>query len=196
MSENNFKFGLYQNEKLIAEKIFSADDFNPNTRYSVNIKSMIPSIVSNLQGVLSSRDKALEFEYFGYNFLIYHNKQISLYPKEIKDELRRTPKESEQYINGKKLTGVRFKFGLYINENTIVERFFYVNNYNPNSLQSINIYTIIEYIVYDIKEMLIKIDQKHLWEDNDLINKCNLPIHVIRELHPKRREELLRRIYK
>lgn len=193
MSENNFKFGLYQEDKLIVEKKFSADNYNPNTRYSVNIRHMIPSIVSDLQGVLSSKN--LTFDYWGYDFLKHYNDQVDLYSYEIKRELRKRPKESEQIINGRKIIGVRFKFGLYINENTIVERYFYVNNYNPDSINSVDIYSSVEYIVYKIDEMLVEIDKRHIWEDYDLINKRNLPIHVIRDLHPKRREELLNSIY-
>ena len=59
--ENTFKFGLYQGNSTVVERIFSADVFNPVVRYSVDIRDIIPNIISRLQKTLSRRN--LDFLY-------------------------------------------------------------------------------------------------------------------------------------
>src|ERR1041385_1862765 len=60
--ENNFKFGVYLGKEKIYERIFSADIYNPVVRYSVDIRDKIPSIIANLQAVLSMPSEDLNFE--------------------------------------------------------------------------------------------------------------------------------------
>ena len=56
LHENTFNFGLYQGNQPLVERIFSADVYNPVIRYSVDIRDMIPNIISKLQKTLSRRN--------------------------------------------------------------------------------------------------------------------------------------------
>ena len=50
---NVFRFSLYQEDVLLSEKIFDADQFNPFTRYSINIRNILPRTITRLQKIAS-----------------------------------------------------------------------------------------------------------------------------------------------
>lgn len=191
-AENNFKFGLYLRNEIIHERIFSADLYNPLVRYFVNIKDIIPSIISNFQDVLESR-KATFVDEYGYNSLNYY--LSSFLNKDEADKL--TKPESGNYQNpnvkyqGK---GVEFKFVLFINNKPIVERYFYLENYNPRTRFSNELRDIMDLIVKAIQNYLLKADKHHMWNDNYLITKYELNIQQVRELTKEKRELYLRKI--
>jgi hypothetical protein len=128
---NNFKFGLYQGDSAIAETIFSADVFNPVVRYSVDIRDAIPSIISRLQRTLSRRNFNYKIDFKNvnsndvtdanvtYDFLRYY-KTVSKLEKKPFDYKLKIPASKKIEINGRTISGVEFKFGLYINDNPIV----------------------------------------------------------------------------
>ena len=191
--ENNFKFGVYLRNEKIYEKIFSADLYNPVVRYSVDIRDKIPSIISNLQNLLQSQDLNFTNE-FGFNTKEYYKhickinrmQPIKLFvPTVNKDVI--LPKTKFQ---GK---GTEFKFGVYINMNPIVERNFYVEDYNPESRFSNEFYELLNDIVDYLRSYLKKSDHNHMWNDYDLINTYELNIQQVRELSKDRREEFLKR---
>jgi len=51
--ENIFKFSLYQGSSIINERIFTADVYSQMSRYLVNIRELIPSIIRSFQKQLS-----------------------------------------------------------------------------------------------------------------------------------------------
>ena len=182
--ENMFKFGLYQADETIIETLFSADVFNPVVRYSVDIREDIFSIIVRLQKALSRRNLThkVDFANNTYDFLDYY-KQLS-----------RLEKRSNQTVDGKTYSGVQFKFGLYINNNPIVERDFYVEGYNPASRFSIELNELVVDIAHEINDKLKKQDVSHMWDDYDLIHTYGLHINQIRELSDKRRKTMLYKI--
>lgn len=191
--ENNFKFGVYQGKSVIVEREFSADYFNPVVRYSVDVRDMIPSIISRLQKTLSKRN--LDFVYDladggEINLLSSYKDELRKYNKFIDNKLEK-PDVVTQNINGKVIRGVECKFGLYINNNPIVERNFYVDKFNPASRFSIDIIDIVNSICEEIFEYLKEEDVKHMWNDYDLINIYGLYIHQIRELKSYERKKLI-----
>lgn len=192
---NVFKFGLYQENDVVSETMFSADVFNPVIRYSVDIRSDVSSIISRLQRVLSTRNSQLNFK-FDFNDISYDNLKTykdSIHGVDINNYLTKLskPKTKKKTIKGNVISGVEYKFGLYINNNPIVERIFYVNNYNPNSRFSNELASVTNEIVSSIIEQLKKSDVKHMWDDYDLINHYGLYINQIRDLSKNKREKML-----
>lgn len=205
--ENNFKFGVYLGKEKIYERIFSADLYNPVVRYSVDIRDKIPTIISNLQLALSTPSEDLSFnlalrdnlgnineyyhdtkEYYKHICKINRMHPIKLFvPKQNKID----PASPKAKYQGK---GTEFKFGVYINANPIVERNYYVEDYNPESRFSNEFYDLLNDIVEYLQAYLEKSDRNHMWNDYDLIATYGFnSIQPVRELSKERREELLSR---
>ena len=101
------------------------------------------------------------------------------------------PTPITQQIDDKIIHGVEFKFGLYINNNPIVERIFYVDSFNPISRWSVDIVETFVEITDSIVERIKKNDIKNIWDDYDLINRKGLTFLHVRELSLADRERLL-----
>ena len=198
--ENTFKFGVYQGGSAVCERIFSANVFNPVIRYSVDIREMIPSIIGKLQKTLSRKNINCYYErgYFhegdnignDYNLIALYKKTLDGKVPGYVNKLTRPPVISK-FINNKTITGVECKFGLYINSNPIVERNFYVDQYNPASRFSLEIVETVNDLADDITNHLKRFDVKHMWHDYELINTYGIYIHQIRELSKDLRRKML-----
>lgn len=199
---NVFRFSLTQGETLLCEKMFNADNFNPFTRYSIDVRDILPKAITRLQKALSKRsyDVVAEVgrnesgEEVEYDILGYYHEMLNKYPKGWRNGMRYDPKSITQHIEQKTIRGVPCKIGLYINENPIVEREFFVDGFNPVAKFSIDImYLVIE--ITDIIEKKIKnSDVKNMWDDYDLINYRGLTINQVRELPNHKRADMLRRL--
>jgi len=192
---NQFKFSLFQEDTLLAEKIFNADNFNPFTRYSIDIRDILPYAITKLQKTLSKRRYDVEFDCGNgiiYDFYKHTQDIIFSYPKKKQAVMKYNPKIKRHEIEDKTIKGVECKIGLYINDNPIVERVFYVDGFNPVARYSVDIlYTVID-IADEIYDSIKDVDVTNMWDDYDLINKRGLSINKIRELSLHRRENLLR----
>jgi len=212
---NVFRFVLTQGDVLLCEKMFDADKFNPFTRYSIDIRDILPSSIIRLQKILSRRSYDViaevgrldvtdsESECYEYDLYGYYQKMINTYPRQWRNEMRYNPqaivqqiehRKSNSMIVGKTIRGVPCKIGLYINENPIVEREFFVNGFNPVARQSLDLTYVVVDIVDIIEAKIKKNDIKNMWDDYDLINYKGLSINQIRELHPAKRADMLRRL--
>ena len=197
MSENVFKISLFQENNLVCERELDADVFSPAVRISVDIRNILPSIISKLQRGLSKKEYYTEFEVCDelvYDFYDHRNLMIDKYPKKYQSMMREIPQIKKQVIENKTISGVEFKFSFYVNNNLIVERMFYVQGYNEEVKYSMDIYYLINDISYQIYTYLKKNDVGHIWDDYDLINHYSMTIPQIRELLPTKRNELLRRL--
>jgi hypothetical protein len=206
--ENNnvFRFSLYQGDVLLCEKIFDADQFNPFTRYSIDIRDILPRAITKLQKTLSKRsyDAVVEVgrrdlsvvggENHVYDLFGYHQSMINSYPQHYRNEMRYNPQPVVQQIEEKVIRGVECKIGLYINENPIVERLFYVDGFNSVARWSVDLTDAVVEIADSIFEKIKKNDIKNMWDDYDLINYKGLSINQIRELSSSKREEMLRKL--
>lgn len=197
--ENTFKFGVYQGKSILVEKIFTADVFNPVIRYSVDIRDMIPSIIFKLQKTMSKRNlnclyRRGELKGSGiepiYDLIGEYKKILDGKVIGYTNKLSRPPVVT-QNINGKNITGVECKFGLYINNNPIVERNFYVDEFNPASRFSVDLVDVVNDISDEIFSNLKSNDVNHMWQDYDLINTYGIYIHQIRDLSKDMRKKLL-----
>ena len=202
---NTFRFALYQSNVLLCEKIFDANKFNPFTRYSIDIRDILPRAITKLQKTLSKRsyDTIIETGKTvadcstlndGYNLFKYHQTMINKYPKEYRDEMYYNPQPIVQQIEEKTIRGVECKIGFYINENPIVERLFYVDGFNTVARWSVDVVDAVVEITNSIFDKIKGNDVKNMWDDYDLINIRGMSINQIRELSSGKREELLRKM--
>jgi len=193
--ENFFKFTLYQESNVMVEKSFSSDVYSQMSRYSVNIRELIPSIIQRLQKLLSKRNLEYKVTYGEneYDFLKYYEDLASFY--HVRFNKLSKPQTITQVINGKTIRGVECKFCLHINNNLIVERLFYVDNYNPSVRFSTDIISTVNEIVEDIKLKIKLNDDNNIWDDFDIINRYGFPhINNVRELGKEQREFYLKNI--
>lgn len=190
---NVFRFSLYQENTLMCEKIFSADQFNPFTRYSIDIREILPKAITKLQKVLSKRSYETQFSE-KLDFFQYHQKMISLYPQEYRKEMYYNPTPIIQQIEEKTIKGVECKIGFYINDKPIVERIFYVDGFNPVARWSADMVNVVTDVTNSIFYLIKRNDIKNMWDDYDLINIKGMSINQIRELSPNKREDMLRRL--
>lgn len=191
MKEKNlFRFSLYQGDVLFFERTFDADQINPFTRYTVNIKPIIPVLISEMQYMLSRKkydtthvvdDKVV------YKFYDYHLSQLE---KKYTEEY--VPEEITQTASdGTPKKGILCKFMLSINDNRIVEREFLVSNFNPIARWSMDMAATLSFLTSRIENFIIKKDISNTWDDYDIINKYNLTINQVRDLLPAERNRLL-----
>ena len=190
---NTFKFSLYQEDVLLGEKILDADLFNPLTRYSIDIRNILPRIITRLQKVLSRRNYVTDLG-DGFDLFLYNKKMINSYPSKQRQEMRYLPKSVTHHIEDKVIKGVGCKLGFYINNKPIVERVFFVDGFNPVAKVSVDLVEEIVDCTDTIFEEIKKSDINNMWDDYDLINVRGLTINQIRELTPKKRSELLWKI--
>ena len=189
---NMFKFSLYQGDVLLGEKCFDANTFNPITRYSIDIRHILPRIITKLQKTLSKRNYVTNVNDF--DFFVYNKKLINTYPANMRDSLRYNPQPVVQHIDDKIIKGVECKIGFYINDKPIVERVFYVDGYNIVARWSVDLIDEIVDATDTIHKHIKESDIANMWDDYDLINIKGLNINQIRELSPAKREEMLRKI--
>ena len=75
---NTFKLGLYQENTLLCETIFDANNYNPFTRYSIDVRDILPKMISDLQKYMSKKKYYTKFDYTGIvDNYEYFNKIIS-----------------------------------------------------------------------------------------------------------------------
>jgi len=74
-----------------------------------------------------------------YDLYEYYDDMISKYPQKYRKEMSYNPQSITHQIENKVIRGVECKIGLYINDNPIVERLFYVDGFNPISRWSVDL---------------------------------------------------------
>jgi len=194
---NTFRFALMQGNVLLCENIFDADKFNPFTRYSINIRDILPRAITKLQKVLSKKKYDIIIDCGNevyYDLYHYTQNIIDSYPQQMKNDMKYNPQAIVQQIEEKTIRGVECKIGFYINENPIVERLFYVDGFNPVARWSIDVVEAVGEITDTIFRQIKGNDIKNMWDDYDLINLRGLSINQIRELSTGKREEMLRKL--
>jgi|TARA_R110000824_G_scaffold298115_2_gene486373 hypothetical protein len=65
--EDYFTFEIRVDGKVIIIERFTAMEYPPKIRYSVNVKTLIPSIISKIQRCLSKRKYTNVGRYYGYS---------------------------------------------------------------------------------------------------------------------------------
>jgi len=193
---NIFKFALYQDDVLFCEKIFDANQYNPFTRYSVNIRNVLPKAINKLQRVLSKKGYNTRYVVNGecvYDFFAHHCDEIKQYNSQKKQRIIYNPPSISQNIDGKVIKGVPFKIGLYINENTIVEREFYVDNFHPVSRWSADVVRLVVDIADEISEKIKQDDINNTWDDYTMIN-AGYSFAQIRQFSNAERNRALRNL--
>ena len=189
-----FRFSLFQGDVLLAEKAFSADVFNPFTRNSIDIRELLPQAITKFQKILSKKQYHVhinEYDLFGYQ-----KSYLEKFPYEQRNLMRYDPKPVRHQIEDKLIKGVECKIELFINENPIVLRTFFVDGFNPIARYSVDVTDEVIEVADQIFELIRRNDIKNMWDDYDLINYKGLSITQIRELSPGKRAYLLRNVRK
>ena len=65
--ENKFEFALFINDYKIISRFFSADEYNPKIRYSVDIRHLVDDIVEMIRADLKKKD--FDHQYGEYDLL-------------------------------------------------------------------------------------------------------------------------------
>lgn len=78
--ENKFEFALFVNDYKIIQRYFTADDYNPKIRNSVDIREMVDDIVFQIQETLKKRDVDYQWE----NYDLRENIFLKKWNNEIK----------------------------------------------------------------------------------------------------------------
>jgi hypothetical protein len=203
---NTFRFTLMQENVLLCEKIIDADQFNPITRYSINIREILPKAITKLQKILSKKNydvivevgrkdiSIIDSENYDYDLWEYYMEMIDKYPKRYQEGMYYSPQPVVQQIEERTIRGVECKIGFYINNKTIVERQFYVDGFNPMARFSVDLTETVVDITDAIFNQIKKDDVKNMWDDYYLINNKGYSITQIREFTPQKRNEILRSI--
>lgn len=193
---NVFKLSLFQKNILFCERAFDADQFNPFTRYSIDIRNILPKSISCLQKMLSKKSYDVDLD-------VGNDKSIDLYgyyenivKEKYDNDIEYNPISVTQYIKDANLTirGVEFKLGFYINDNPIVEREFFVDGFNPISRWSVDLLDAFIPISYEIENNIKTSDVKNIWDDYDMINILRLNFNQIREFSPEMRANMLKKL--
>lgn len=69
-TENKFEFRLLINNNIIISRYFSADEYNPQVRYSVDIRDVVEEIVKYIQDNLKRKD--IDYQWEKYDFRPSH----------------------------------------------------------------------------------------------------------------------------
>lgn len=194
--ENHFTFTLMQGDsELFCEKQINANQFSPVTRYSVNLKDVMPRFVYRLQRALSQRAYSTSFDSGGkkvYDFLGAYHQTIKGYKPGYRDNMLYQPKA----VNTDTKRGVEFKLTLRMNEHIIMEHEFCVEGFNSVSRYSNDLIEEFNSVIDSIEAKLRKTDIRNMWDDYDIINKYNMNIKQIRSLSLSDRHRLIERIYR
>jgi len=191
---NIFKFSLYQENILLCEKILNGDDFNPLTRSSIDIRPILHIIIIKLQKVLSKKQYETLFQ-DDFDLFQYYLEMVHRYSKEKRNDIFYSPKIKTMNFDNRIFSGVECKLGLYINDKTIVERNFYVDNYNIVARWSFDLVDEVVNSANMIYEHIKKNDVKNMWDEYNMINVKGFTIDQIRAFPLNVRKSILRDIY-
>ena len=175
------------------ERVYDANVISPLTRNNVDIRKDLYPTIKLIQNLLSS-DEHKTGDVYGetvYDFDGYYRSQVMRYPTNIQKYLEYEPEICTKEIEGKVLRGVNCRFALYINEHLIVERFFYVDGFNPESRWSVDLVDSMNAITNEIYGGIIRRDKKNIWDDYFIINRTGLNITDIREMSTQDRNRML-----
>ena len=189
-----FRFVLKQNDVLLYEKMFDANKVSSYTRNSVDIRELIPDIIYKIQKLLTKNKYQTRYLFkddIVYDFYDYNSVEIDKYQEQYREGMVYDPQNKTKKIDGKEYYGVEFLFGLYINKNPIIERFFYLTEYNKLVRWSNDLVVEMNAIVNDIFDYIVKKDVNNIWDDYDIIKKTNMTIYQVRELSESKRKYLI-----
>lgn len=201
MSKNYFKFSLSYAKQPLIERIFDADCYNQSVRYGVRLQDWAKQIRNELVSNLSKNTKDLTFNLNTHQLndtlkqIIIFNKNLTKkYPDYYTNYKSKLSKDNVVYhlskLNNKEnISG--FSYTLYINNNIVIEREFSVENFNVETLFSVELMNYINNLVSKIQERIKNNDNNQMWDDFDIINEYNLTSKEVRDLSEEDRKNKL-----
>jgi len=193
-----FKFVLYQGDVVLYEKVFEGENISPFTRNSIDIRKRSYRIIRELQSFLSSKQPNTIYSVGdkNYDFYKYRTSIINSYRSKYGWDVATfdyKPEIDTKKVGDKEFGGVPCMFGLYINDNPIIERKFYVEGFNPTVRWSVDLVETLNSIVDGIEREIIETDVGNMWDDNDIITRTGMTINQVRELSNWDRKRWLNR---
>lgn len=167
---NNLVFSLYQEDVLLCEKLMDGDLFGQ----SIDVRPILPKNIGKLQKVLSKlvyNTKVDVGQGKVYDLIDHKQSFINSFPQEYWDELCYDPTPTTKEIGEWKMSGVECKISLTRNDKLIVERFFYVKGFNPDSRYSTDLVDTVNEFCNDIEKLIKWIDINYMWEEFERLNK-------------------------
>ncbi len=161
MDKDLFRFVLILNDEKISERTFPGDMYNQYVRFGVDIKAIASNIIKGFQSILSTDKKDLNYVIHGIDVLKEYTNSLKINNISISDSKLKPASKNGKYIENEggksyyECLDEKFKFVLYINDNMVIERNFFVKNYNPTSRFSLELSNEMNYIVND-KQIHIK----------------------------------------
>jgi hypothetical protein len=176
--KEQYRFVLYLNDEVITESGFPSDVYK--TRF-VNIRELAPELIKMLQQTLSLQNVTTKIN--GYDLIAEYQKALKPYKGSVKSKLERV--SEGEFINdkGEVLHKVRngstyftkegekayfsnkaeqFKFVLFLGDNSVIERNFFVKRYNPKTRFSLELNETISDVVSLLKNQFKIIDSNYL----------------------------------
>jgi len=188
---DDFRITLHQEDVLFFEGVLKLEQFHPLTKTSVDIRLILPKIINQIQTELSK--EWYDTNYEGYNLLGHYKDELKKYNQKSNWTIPYyNPQKSTSELGGRISSGVEFTFGFYIGENLIVERVFYIDNFNKVSRWSLDV----KYLFDDIKDMIISHlkdkDRNNIWDDYHIMTKHDYSYTQIPFLSTYERIKLLK----
>jgi hypothetical protein len=163
-NKDSFNFVLFLNNEIILNRTFDGGVFEQTTKETINIRDRAKDYIYSFKKSLSSRDNDLSFELSGYDLLGSYLKLLAINSVDINDSKLKISTsgliEDGYYVNKDE----NFKFVLYYKDKSVIERNFYVKDYNPKSRFSVELLETFNDVVYDIESSIKDADMKNIYK--------------------------------
>lgn len=194
-----FRFVLMLNDETLLDRCFDGSIYNHDPKFPINIKKQAQGFIYGFQKHLSRTNVTTRGN--GYDFVGDYLKRS----KDLKDNnfnnvklkkrgdgewiVDKVDSDKKYYEN----TNENFRFILFLNDKHIIERNFYVMNYNPYTRFSTELNSYFNDVVLDIQSYLKYRDSSVMWDDYTLETKFNLKVEKIKSLTLEERYNFLHR---
>jgi hypothetical protein len=170
--ESRFKLKLFIGDELdlVYEREFDGGCYYPLAKNEINIKSLLPSMLKSLESLLKTDSEYLNFMCNGYDLLKEYKNVLKTVGGNFKSKIDK-PKNTIAKIKDFTVSGVKFNLSFFINENLIVERTLYLNEYNPSVRFSADLGELMDGFIYEIKTYIKNIDMSYQWQDYEIYER-------------------------
>ena len=186
-----YKLSLQLNGQPIMERVF--DIYNKiNINFS---KEEATSFIHAFKEVLASYDSRLDFELNNYDLLDDYQWKVSKdRPGKQDNKLLKNQSQGDTskgyYVNEQE----KFRYIFSLNDNTIIERNFFVKNYNPNARFSVNLLEVFNRISEDFAYKVKELDKLVQWNEFEISEAFGFTPEKVKAMTSEERSAFLRQI--
>lgn len=168
--KNNLVFSLYQENVLLSEKFMNGN----LSGEQIDIRPILPKNIGKLQKVLSKTSYNTKIDVGNdkvYDLLNHTQSFITSFPEGLGEEFLYDPIPTTKEVGDWKMSGVECKISLLFNNKLVVERYFYVKGFNPNSRYSTDLIDVVNEFCEDIEKLVKWIVINYMWEEFERVIK-------------------------